>query len=693
MFDFTTFRCVSCFYSFSDDRKPVKVSECVHFMCERCLPKLSGQFKCPIPDCDGEGEVDQTAEPVQMLLATFENACNFVKLLHCFKDNSKKINICINDGCPIRREFSCIICHLAIHGHCNKENSYDFVRFLKSLKIDFQTPLVEINRLRSELQARKYELIGAQELEEWIREVVAKLVTLNYEVFNEAPDDYALSVVEETLVNVKSVKLERVGQLFSQIFTFLLVKNMSEIHRLFEEVTAIVGHRVGIEKILEPHVTESHYNHTKIFGHVFCCLCDESRATHVALNQLNMALQSRLDLDNLPFGKEATLAIVVKNTGKFEVELTEVSGNANPPLNISFAHPENSGHKHCEAAAQLQREMARMRDDFSFMRSEIDRLNRKVEENERALDLFKTERRVHATEDSTVRREAKSVTKMRTVEADVQKSSALPYNISSQTEVTQYGQEAYGSQGRNWTESKTATQRTATIQGTASSDYQESRKVTQSISKREYHVSTSDQRSVGFGSVGQSSSKLQEIRSSDASNRRSIGHPLDDARFLSQMDQAYLFELFDRSIKLKLVYSSSVNGSDAGSFHRHCDEKGPTLVVIRSGNNIAGGYTDKSWTSENGAWKASNEAFLFSVTKRKKYPVKPDRYDAIYCDGTAGPSFGSGHDLCINAVLESNLNYSNAGKSYDFSGSPDPKKELFGDSNFVVNEYEVYTVV
>ncbi len=46
----------------------------------------------------------------------------------------------------------------------------------------------------------------------------------------------------------------------------------------------------------------------------------------------------------------------------------------------------------------------------------------------------------------------------------------------------------------------------------------------------------------------------------------------------------------------KLIYRASEHGYTAESFHECCDDKGPTLIVIKSdGGWIFGGYTTQSW--------------------------------------------------------------------------------------------------
>ena len=54
--------------------------------------------------------------------------------------------------------------------------------------------------------------------------------------------------------------------------------------------------------------------------------------------------------------------------------------------------------------------------------------------------------------------------------------------------------------------------------------------------------------------------------------------------------------------KWKLLYRASEHGYTVSSFHECCDNKGPTLIVIKNdGGWIFGGYTTQSW-SEDGIY-------------------------------------------------------------------------------------------
>ena len=58
-----------------------------------------------------------------------------------------------------------------------------------------------------------------------------------------------------------------------------------------------------------------------------------------------------------------------------------------------------------------------------------------------------------------------------------------------------------------------------------------------------------------------------------------------------------LREWLGNDYKWKLLYRSSEHEYTAESFHKYCDDKGPTLVVIKSsGGWIFGGYTTQSWS-------------------------------------------------------------------------------------------------
>ena len=50
--------------------------------------------------------------------------------------------------------------------------------------------------------------------------------------------------------------------------------------------------------------------------------------------------------------------------------------------------------------------------------------------------------------------------------------------------------------------------------------------------------------------------------------------------------------------KWHLLFRASRDGFTTQAFHAKCDNKGPTVTIVKSGNNIFGGFTENSWKSK-----------------------------------------------------------------------------------------------
>jgi hypothetical protein len=92
-----------------------------------------------------------------------------------------------------------------------------------------------------------------------------------------------------------------------------------------------------------------------------------------------------------------------------------------------------------------------------------------------------------------------------------------------------------------------------------------------------------------------------------------------------------------------------VHGFEITKFHSLCDNKGPTLSIIKTTlGHTFGGYTKTSWESPNsGIDKHDTSSFLFSVDKLTKYPITKDYDKAICCNSSYGPLFGTGRAIAI----------------------------------------------
>jgi hypothetical protein len=141
--------------------------------------------------------------------------------------------------------------------------------------------------------------------------------------------------------------------------------------------------------------------------------------------------------------------------------------------------------------------------------------------------------------------------------------------------------------------------------------------------------------------------------------------------------------------KVKLLYKASSDGFSASTFHSLCDNKGPTLTVIRANNRISGGYTSESWASRNTYVNVNvGNAFLFSINSEnvKKYYNRNGSNYSMFDHNSYGPTFGGGHDLYIsNMSNENNYSYNNK-HSYELDNNL-----LFGSYNFRVDDIEIYS--
>jgi hypothetical protein len=130
----------------------------------------------------------------------------------------------------------------------------------------------------------------------------------------------------------------------------------------------------------------------------------------------------------------------------------------------------------------------------------------------------------------------------------------------------------------------------------------------------------------------------------------------------------------------KLLFSTERDPFSNQKFHEKCDDKGPTITVVKSGDYIFGGFTMHPWGSASG-YAADNHAFIFTLSngaKRKPYRflTVQNKKLAIYDVSDSGPTWGGGHDLHINL---SGNSYSSLGHTYQI-----PKGHTYGDHSSAI---------
>eukprot|EP00957_Ditylum_brightwellii_P076546 5818355-Ditylum_brightwellii.AAC.1 len=164
--------------------------------------------------------------------------------------------------------------------------------------------------------------------------------------------------------------------------------------------------------------------------------------------------------------------------------------------------------------------------------------------------------------------------------------------------------------------------------------------------------------------------------------------PLDSS-ILSQDQVGHIQRWLDEDscgFATKLLYRASCDGWQASNFHSN------------TGDYIFGGFCDIAWSS-NDVSKTSAKAFLFTLkchsglapTKMKLKERNNDR--AVCHNGSFGPVFGWGHDICVHDNANSNSNsFTKVGHTYECPAGQTGSAFLTGSNNFRASEVEVFSV-
>ncbi len=128
------------------------------------------------------------------------------------------------------------------------------------------------------------------------------------------------------------------------------------------------------------------------------------------------------------------------------------------------------------------------------------------------------------------------------------------------------------------------------------------------------------------------------------------------------------------------------------TFHSKCDNKGPTLIIIKSSKGKRfGGYNPLSWdTTEK--WKTDPQTFIFSLDTKKKYIIIKEnmkRYSSVGASEYIGFGYYCSDLLIRDQCMSRNDNRTNGKESaYNIT----KQYEFTGEENFTIDDYECYSV-
>lgn len=145
-------------------------------------------------------------------------------------------------------------------------------------------------------------------------------------------------------------------------------------------------------------------------------------------------------------------------------------------------------------------------------------------------------------------------------------------------------------------------------------------------------------------------------------------------------------------LKVKLLYTPTLEENSWRDFHNYCDNKGPTIVLCESTTGKRfGGYTSVSWDLKNTGYNDIN-AFLFSLDNKKIYDKGNNKQ--IYCGNNHGVHFWGG---TLALIWNEDGKFIGENQSSHYTKGQEcfnvPMNALSGADKFYMIEMEVYQVI
>ncbi len=122
-------------------------------------------------------------------------------------------------------------------------------------------------------------------------------------------------------------------------------------------------------------------------------------------------------------------------------------------------------------------------------------------------------------------------------------------------------------------------------------------------------------------------------------------------------------------------------------FHNYCDNRGPTLTIIKTTNNkIFGGFTPLNFDSYGGIkYDKDDQTFIFSLNLMKKYKMINKEKDAIYCVGGKG--------FYIESNMKKGITYANKSTNFIEKNNLELTGGRGEKESFNVEDFEVFEVI
>ena len=146
-----------------------------------------------------------------------------------------------------------------------------------------------------------------------------------------------------------------------------------------------------------------------------------------------------------------------------------------------------------------------------------------------------------------------------------------------------------------------------------------------------------------------------------------------------------------KNVELNLIFKKSRDGDSSNDFHKYCNNKGNTLILIetKEGRKF-GGFTHNNWEHNDTQWRCNKNDFVFSLDLNKKYINICENGCSTFPNQEYGPTFGwciGSNDVDILFKTTLNEGYSYTSRCFNTEGELNNRNE-----KFETKELEVYEV-
>ncbi len=101
-----------------------------------------------------------------------------------------------------------------------------------------------------------------------------------------------------------------------------------------------------------------------------------------------------------------------------------------------------------------------------------------------------------------------------------------------------------------------------------------------------------------------------------------------------------------QDLKLNLIYKAKRDGFKIGDFHSRCDNKTPTICIIKSEHGKTfGGYTNLNW-NQSGYIAGEGKSFIFQLDNNTKHKCINNQQE-LWRSSSYSIAFGGGCDIGI----------------------------------------------